>query len=127
MKNLKVLDLSGNDFSMLPTDLWKLSNLEQLYLNNDKNLKLDENIFILGKLPKLKELHLEDDNLKTLPNDIKQLKNLESLYLNKNKFQNIPSQIRTLEHLQYLDLGGNKIKTQNIAPENYNFGFKIHF
>ena len=72
-------------------------------------------------------MHLEDDNLKTLPNDIKQLKHLESLYLNRNKFQNIPSQIRSLEHLQYLDLEGNKIKPQMMAPENFNFGFKIHF
>lgn len=127
LKNLKILDLSGNDFKILSNDFIKLENLEELFLNDEKNMDLPKTLNLLGKLPKLKTLHLENDNLNSLPSEILLIKNLESLYLNHNKFNQIPKKIDGLPHLQYLDLNDNKIKLQNQDVKNLNFGLKINF
>jgi hypothetical protein len=125
LKNLKVLDLSGNDFKILPKSIGELSNLEVLYLNDEKKLKLSENIDLISQLPHLKELHLENDNLKELPKNIYKLTSLETLFLNNNKFREIPIELKGLNHLQYLDFRKNEIKPELRDLENVNFGFKI--
>ena len=128
LKNLKTLDLSNNDFYSLPQDFGKLTNLNELFLNNEKNLKLEESVTVLIKLPNLKTLHLENDNLSVLPNNFNKMKSLEQLYLNHNKLKNTPKQLKGLDHLQYLDLNDNQIKPNVIIQEqNLNFGFKINF
>lgn len=38
LKKLKTLDLSGNDFKEIPVQFLELSNLEELYLNDQKIL-----------------------------------------------------------------------------------------
>ena len=126
LKSLKVLDLSGNDFKTLPYQFENLVNLEEVYLNSEKNMDLPKTLAILSKLPKLKSLHLEDDNIKILPSEILSFKNLENLYLNHNKLRKIP-EISTLDHLKYLDLNGNKIKPESLDLRNLNFGFEIKF
>ena len=127
LKNLKTLDLSGNDFEMLPKDFIKLSNLNELFLNDDKNLKIEENIEVLRKMISLKTLHLENDNIIKLPNNFNKMKTLEQLYLNHNKLKEVPKQLKGLDHLQYLDLNDNQIQPTEINVPNLNFGFKIHF
>ena len=94
LKNLKVLDLSGNDFKILPLSFSELSNLEELFLNDEKNMKLYDNIEIISLLPHLRVLHLENDNLSNLPKNIFKLTNLESLFLNHNNFKQIPKDIK---------------------------------
>lgn len=127
LKNLKVLDLSGNDFKTLPLSFSELSNLEELFLNDEKNMILYDNIEIISLLPHLRVLHLENDNLSNLPKNIFKLTNLESLFLNHNNFKQIPKGINGLDHLQYLDLNDNKIKPELQDLKNLNFGFKINF
>lgn len=124
LKRLKILDLSGNDFNKLPNEFSNLYNLEELYLNDEKNLKLFETLKILAKLPKLKSLHLENDNLEELPDEIKNLKSLEKLYLNENKFKSIPN-LKPLDHLKLLDLRKNDVKLELLDQRDLNFGFKI--
>lgn len=126
IKSLKTIDLSGNDFSKLPADFSNLVNLEEIFLNDEKNMNLPKTLSILSKLPKLKTLHLENDNLSKLPSEILLFKNLENLYLNQNNFKKIP-EIQTLDHLKYLDLRDNKIKPELQDMKNLNFGFKINF
>ena len=125
LSKLKILELSGNDFSVLPEDFWKLRSLEELFLNDEKNLNLEANIKIMSKMPSLRILHLENDNLNSVPNTIGSLKNLEFLYLNNNQFNEIPKEIKQLEHLQFLDMRDNKIIVPNRSEENLNFGFRI--
>lgn len=127
LKSLKTLDLSGNDFKTLPKSFSELSNLEELFLNDEKNMKLYDNIEIISLLPHLRVLHLENDNLSNLPKNIFKLTNLESLFLNRNNFKQIPKDIKGLDHLQYLDLNENKIKPELQDLKNMNFGFKINF
>lgn len=126
LKTLKILDISGNDFKTLPIEFEKLVNLEELYLNNEKNINLPKTLAVLAQLPNLKTLHLENDNLSKLPEEILAFKNLENLYLNHNKFKQIP-QVKTLDHLKYLDLNDNKIEPKLQDMKNLNFGFKINF
>ena len=126
LKNLKVINLNGNDFRKLPLEFSNLTNLEELYLNNEKYIDLPKTLTVLSKLPKLTSLHLENDNLKKLPIEILELENLENLYLNHNKLEEIPK-IKTLDHLKYLDLNDNKIDPKLLDMRNLNFGFKINF
>ncbi|MCZ8198230.1 MAG: leucine-rich repeat domain-containing protein [Flavobacterium sp.] len=126
IKSLKTIDLSGNDFTILPEEFSNLTNLEEIYLNDEKNMNLPKTLSILAKLPKLKSLHLENDNLSKLPSEILLFKNLENLYLNQNNFKKIP-EIQSLDHLKYLDLKDNNIKPELQDMKNLNFGFKINF
>jgi hypothetical protein len=127
LKKLKVLDLSGNDFKILPKEFSQLSNLEELFLNDEKNLKLEENIEVISLLPHLRILHLENDNLTRLPKNFFKLKSIETLYLNNNFFKEIPVEVRGLNQLNFLDLNNNKIKHELQDIKNLNFGFKINF
>lgn len=127
IKTLKVLDLSGNDFKVLPSTFSNLSNLQELYINDDKYFKFEKNIPILSKLPKLTSLHLENDGLKSLPKNTSSLIHIESLYLNNNQFKHVPSEINGLENLKYIDLHDNKYMMPPEEIENKNFGIKINF
>ncbi|QBN18371.1 leucine-rich repeat domain-containing protein [Flavobacterium nackdongense] len=132
LPNLKVLDLSGNDFTVLPQSLRKLNHLEELYLNEEKNLFLNPNSTALNLPLNLKILHLENDALKNLPKEIYELKKLEQLFLNDNNFIQIPKEMNSLKNLKQLDFHNNKIPQQLQQQQealllNQNFGFKIIF
>lgn len=132
LPNLKVLDLSGNDFTDLPQSLRKLNHLEELYLNEEKNLFLNPNNPVLNLPLNLKILHLENDDLKKLPKEIYELKKLEQLFLNDNNFNEIPKEMNSLKKLKQLDFHNNKIPQQLQQQQealilNQNFGFKIIF
>ncbi len=60
MINLQSLDLSGNQLSALPPEIWQLTNLQWLYLSANQ--------------------------LSSLPDEIQGLKSLKKLYLEENPF-----------------------------------------
>jgi Leucine-rich repeat (LRR) protein len=100
------LDLSGNDFTVLPKDFSKLKTLEN-YLNDEKNLNLPQSLSVLAKLPNLKSLYLDNDQINYMPTEMLKLENLY-LSLRQNtlkEFQNINS----LSHLKHLYLNENSI------------------
>jgi len=132
LPSLKVLDLSGNDFTALPQSLKKLNHLEELYLNDEKNLFHNQNNQSLNLPLNLRILHLENDNLKNVPKEIYELKKLEQLFLNDNNFNQIPKEMKSLKNLKQLDFHNNKIpqqlqQQQEVLNQNQNFGFKITF
>jgi len=127
-----VLDLSGNDFTALPQSLRKLNHLEELYLNDEKNLFHNQNNQSLNLPLNLRILHLENDSLKNVPKEIYELKKLEQLFLNDNNFNQIPKEMKSLKNLKQLDFHNNKIpqqlqQQQEVLNQNQNFGFKITF
>jgi Leucine-rich repeat (LRR) protein len=123
LPKLKILDISGNDFKLLPSSFSNLKTLEELFLNEEKNFNLEKNIDIISRLPNLKILHLEYDSLTKLPRNITKLNQIESLYLNNNLFKSLPKELKSLKSLKYLDFHGNKMHPVKDA----GFGMKIDF
>ncbi|MFV8354799.1 leucine-rich repeat domain-containing protein [Flavobacterium sp. XS1P32] len=126
IKTLKSIDLSGNDFDMLPSDFSNLKLLEEVRLNDESRMDLPQTLNVLAKLPILKSLYLENDHLKTLPSELLKIKNLEYLFLGNNQIEKVPV-LKELDHLKFLDLKDNKIKTDLQDMKNLNFGFKVNF
>lgn len=112
LKNLLVLDLSQNNLSNIPVEIGQLENLSILYLNNNQLSNISPGI---GLLEKLSELYLDHNNLKHLPSEVGQLKNLSILDLSHNKLINIPADIGQLENLTRLHLNNNQLS--NLKPE----------
>lgn len=125
LKKLKFLDLSGNDFEIIPKEYKNLLNLEELYLNDELYFNLEKNMGVLSSLPNLKSLHLSNDKLDHLPTNFNKIKNLEKLYIDNNNFNFLPNQIKGLDHLQYLDIEKNPLQINQTDILNLNFGFKI--
>ena len=119
--------MGGNDFKVLPQNFSKLENLQELFLDNESNLALDENLKILAKLPRLKTLHLENDKLIKIPGSIGQLKTLENLYLSNNLLRYIPNEVNSLKNLKYLDLNNNPIHRNVFQKLPTSHSFKIKF
>ncbi len=126
IKTLKSIDLSGNDFDVLPSDFANLEFLEEIKLNDEIKMDLPKTLDILAKLPILKSLYLENDQLKTIPSEVLKMKSLENLYLGNNQIEKVPV-LKKLDHLKYLDLKDNKIKTDLQDMKNLNFGIKVNF
>ncbi len=88
-------------------------------------MDLLKTIFVLIKLSNLKSLHIENDRLHSLPKQINEFKKLENLFLNDNFWNAIP-RLEALNHLQNLDLKGNKINIESEPNKNFKFGFQIN-
>ena len=75
-ENLKELNLSYNNFSELPAEIWSLR--------------------------KLKVLSMTGANFYQLSADISKLRELEKLLLNFNQFSEIPEELAQLEHINHI-------------------------
>jgi len=109
LKELRLLDISGNPIRTLPEEFGELEALEVLFLNEDEALDLDADIDLLARLPKLRELHLERDGLTQLPRSMLKLRKLEALYLNENRFTRFPELLLEMPSLKLIDLNKNPI------------------
>lgn len=127
LKKLKVLDLSGNNFKLLPSSFNELTSLEELYLNDEKQMNLQQSIEVLSLMPNLKTLHLENDGLRNLPANFAKLDKVENLYLNNNRFNQIPTELKGMKNLRYLDFHENKLKPSQMHFPNQGLGLKIVF
>jgi len=121
LKNLKILDLSNNDFKVLPQSFSGLENLREIYLNDEKEMDINQSLQTIKDLPNLKILHLENDNLKSIPQSLLQFAQLETLYINNNSFNEIPMELKKLKNLKYIDFHDNQFKL-----DNKEFELKYH-
>ncbi len=123
LTNLRILDLSGNDFRFLSKDIKKLKKLEEIYLNDEPYADVNQELSVLGKLPKLRILHLENDKIGVLPKNLNSLKHLEKLYLNDNEFKELPNSLTKNKNLIYIDMKNNPLQWKGERP----FGITINF
>src|SRR6266436_2952057 len=107
LTNLQEIYLDNNQLSQLPPDIGKLTNLQDLWLSRNQLSQLPPDI---GKLTNLQELKLGKNLLSQLPPELWRLTNLKKLYLNYNQLDEIPPEIGQLTNLQELDLSNTKLK-----------------
>ena len=119
ISTLRGLGLQANDFSgSLPgTELGRLGNLEQLWLNSNKDFSGDIPSEV-GLLTSLFTLALNHNSMNgTIPSEIARIKSLEQLWLNDNTFDGaLPSEMGLLGNLTNMTLSNNKF-SQGIPSE----------
>lgn len=116
LQSLKHLDLHHHEITSIPSEIVKLSGLEELMLNGNKlSGGIPEEIC---RLTKLRELDLSSNNLSgEMPSGMGALTNLEVLNLGTNDISGkIPVGIGNLRNLRELNLYGNKL-SGNIPAE----------
>lgn len=94
-QSLRVLDISSNGLTHLPSVLTQCSLTSLIAKNN--NLECDSFPKSFGVLElSLKELNLSGNNLVAIPEQILDVRNLKYLYLGSNRIVDIPKDIKKL-------------------------------
>jgi Leucine-rich repeat (LRR) protein len=86
-----------------------LDSLEELDLSGNYDLRTNEVIRILGKLPRLKKLIISNLGITELPKEISGLKQLKELDLSSNRVRILPAEIGNLDSLKNIVLSDNDI------------------
>ncbi len=100
------LNLIGRGLTEFPMEIFKLVNLEYLYLQENSISNLPKEI---GLLKKLKELNLEENKITSIPSEIGMLAKLEYFNISFNQLTSIPTEIGILSNLQDLYLEHNNL------------------
>ncbi len=111
IEKITVLNLSGLGLQAIPPHITVFSNLQMLFLQNNKIEVIPEAI---GNLRDLHTLSLDNNKIKVIPEAIGNLINLEELYLQNNEIEMIPEAIGKLINLRDLNLQDNEIA---VIPE----------
>ncbi|XP_026563035.1 podocan [Pseudonaja textilis] len=120
------LHLKNNKLEKIPTGAFnELSDLRELYLQNNKlnNEGMDNETF--WKLSSLEYLDLSSNNLSQIPPGLP--RNIVLLHLEKNAIRSIGNDVLTqIKHLEYLLLHNNKLKAREIHPLAFHGLKKLH-
>ncbi|KOC67473.1 E3 ubiquitin-protein ligase LRSAM1 [Habropoda laboriosa] len=101
---LVVLDIHGNEFTNLPSDIMCLASLKELYLQDNNIRKLPNEIVHLSKL---NILNVAKNSLKLLPETIGKLKQLTTLDISYNKsLHKLPKSLGYAQQLAQLNIDG---------------------
>ncbi|XP_012530931.1 E3 ubiquitin-protein ligase LRSAM1 isoform X2 [Monomorium pharaonis] len=101
---LTVLDIHGNEFTTLPSDIKYLSSLKELHLQDNNIRKLPNEIVYLNKLT---ILNVSRNNMKQLPDDIGQLQQLNTFDISHNKsLHKLPKSLGNAQQLTNLNIDG---------------------
>lgn len=98
------LDLFNLELNSLPKEVWQLTHLITLYLNQNSFYTLPAE---LGQLTNLTQLHLDDSRLRILPPEIGRLTSLIHLNLGGNTLRSLPTEIGLLVNLSELMVSNN--------------------
>lgn len=132
-QNLKVLDISFNEFKELPSEIVQLKKLEKLVVNDcswleslpnelsnlerlkylSLSLSLHHNKDFLAPicgLENLEFLNISKTGIEVIPPAIGQLKNLKELHINNTRLSVLPKEFGELESLEKLIMINTKIK-----------------
>lgn len=92
----------------IPPAIYQLSNLSELYLNQNRLACLPPDI---SQLIKLQILSLSFNELTCISSDVGLLTNLKMLYLTNNQISTIPYELHKLKNLKAFFLRGNLLAT----------------
>ncbi|XP_023284984.1 podocan [Seriola lalandi dorsalis] len=124
--NLYRLHLKSNKLEKIPAGAFdNLSNLRELYLQNNllSNEGMDNETF--SQLSSLECLDLSNNNLSIVPKGLP--RSLVLLHLEKNAIRSIPGDALTsVRNLEYLLLHNNKLRSRSIHPAAFQGLKKLH-
>ncbi|KAL5005485.1 hypothetical protein ScPMuIL_018941 [Solemya velum] len=106
MKSITYLNLSFNDFTMLPPEILEIQQLEILKLRNNplRELPLD-----IHRLKKLRTLIVSFCLISSLPIGLFTLERLQHLDVSYNRISFLPNEVGKLRNLQALNVDGNQL------------------
>ncbi|XP_029172188.1 probable serine/threonine-protein kinase roco5 [Nylanderia fulva] len=99
------LEITGSIRNLSP-NLWQMSHLTALYLNDNSLQRVPPEI---GRLANLRILDLSSNKLRSLPAELGDLIYLRELLLNQNYLRVLPYELGKLFQLQVLGLQGNPL------------------
>lgn len=103
---LETLNLAGNHFQYVPTELSTCSKLELLDLQDNPFSRVTG----LGRLKNLRILNMRNTGLYDFPNEILECFQLEELDLSENPLSSLSSGIASLQKLRRLNLASNQLR-----------------
>ena len=103
---LKILDISRNDITEFPSEVFEITGLEALKLDHNKLKKLPSNIV---NLTKLEYLSVSYNELEAIPNTLGNLQNFKCLDIEGNFFTTLPKEVTSLTNLRSLNILYNKV------------------
>jgi Leucine-rich repeat (LRR) protein len=106
LPRLHSISFDINQDSTIPTSLNKLEEIEYLYLDYNRGIKIEELLKSTKKL-KLKGLSINSCGIFELPESFNQIGDLYVLSLNDNWLDSIPVVLFTMENLSYLSIAQN--------------------
>lgn len=106
-KKSRKLDISNLGLTTIPPELFKLTKLEELYLNDNRITAIPDS---LGRLVNLDTLFFYNNRITAIPDVFNKLANLRHLNLSGNQIATIPESIGALTRLEALFLYDNKIR-----------------
>ncbi|XP_034181315.1 leucine-rich repeat 47 [Osmia lignaria lignaria] len=111
LQSLRVLDLSNNQISSIPTELGALEHLQELILSQNRLNKALKWTWLEQTAIKtnLKLLDISDNSLIILPEQIGKLHGLVNFKASKNMLSYLPQSIGKLSSLKYLDVSKNNL------------------
>ncbi|KAM4701700.1 leucine-rich repeat-containing protein 58 [Discoglossus pictus] len=116
IQTLKTLSLGGNRLKDIPVEIENMISLEFLYLGGNFIGSIPPE---LANLPYLSYLVLCDNRIQSVPPQLAQLYSLRSLSLHNNLLTYLPREILSLVHLQELSLRGNPLVVRFVRDLTY--------
>lgn len=104
--DVKILDLRGQNLSSWNSQIYKLTNLEELYISNN-NFSSWPSYFY--DLKSLRVLIAENNKFSSFPTYFSSMVNLEIINFSNNPISSFPSSFSNLSKLKELDMSNTKI------------------
>ncbi len=105
------LDLSNQNLTTLPKEIFKFKNLGYINLSNNNFKSFPTELL---SFTKLKFIDLSHNQIDYLPSEIGEFQNLSRLILNNNLLTEIPEEITKLKNLELLLLVENNLNPEKI-------------
>lgn len=107
------LDLSNQQLTKIPNNVFNQTNLEELNVSNNKITGAIQ--AEIRHLQKLKVLNASNNLMTGVPAEFGQLQNLEILDLSNNQLTGLPYELGNLKNLKTLNISGNNYSTLDLG------------